>query len=312
MKIDRLLAMTVLLLNRKRVSAKEMAQYFEVSTKTVYRDMETLNQSGIPIVNYKGIMGGFEIMESYTLNRQLLTIDDLTALVSAVKGMNSALDDRKLANLLEKVKALLGKTGSINSEVKKSAITFDFNPWGQSGSARDKINALKQASETFLCVKINYLDREGAESERIIEPVKLIMKANLWYLQAYCQASKDFRMFRVSRIQQLQLLAESFIPREAPVLERYDWNPEWFKEAQQELTLLFQPKARYRVEETFPAGWMTELADGRIQVKGSFTVDEWFYGMLLSYGEQVKVEQPDDVAEELVRRAQKIMEQYSK
>ncbi|MEW9699532.1 helix-turn-helix transcriptional regulator [Paenibacillus sp. SI8] len=311
MKIDRLLAMIVLLLNRERVSAKELADRFEVSTKTIYRDMETLSQSGIPIMAHKGISGGFEIMEQYTINRQFLTLKEIAAIVAAVKGITSVLDDGSLATLLEKVMALLSKSDRLDGEIKGTGIIFDFNPWGQSALAREKINSLRQAIEKSLRVRIQYLNSNGTESERIIEPSNLILKGYLWYLQAYCTLRSDFRVFRLSRIQGLRMLTEHFVHREIPSLERYVWDSDWSKETEKEMLLHFHPKVRYRIEDTFPHERITMLEDGSIQVKGKFTDDEWFYGMLLSYGDYVKVEQPVSVAREVMHRAKKIIEQYS-
>ncbi|MCZ8522032.1 MULTISPECIES: helix-turn-helix transcriptional regulator [Paenibacillus] len=311
MKMDRLLAITILLLNRERISAKELADRFEVSTKTIYRDIDTLCQSGIPIAAHQGTAGGFEIMEQYTIGRQFLSLKEIAALIAAVQGAASALDDGMLEHLLEKVKALLRQSDRVDGESRGTGVIFDFNPWGQSAAARKKINTLKQAIESSLRVNIQYSNRDGSESERVIEPCNLILKGDLWYVQAYCTLKEDYRVFRLSRIQGLQLTTEHFAPREIPPLERYGWDSEWSKEKEQEMTLTFHPKVRYRVEDTYPADLIRILEDGSVQVKGKFIGDEWFYGNLLSYGDGVKVEQPLDVAKEIRRRAQKIMECYS-
>ncbi|SDF44843.1 Predicted DNA-binding transcriptional regulator YafY, contains an HTH and WYL domains [Fontibacillus panacisegetis] len=310
MKIDRLLAMTILLLNRERVSAKELADRFEVSTKTIYRDMETLNQSGIPIVAHQGTSGGFEIMEQYTITRQYLTLNEISAVVAAVKGMNTALDDSNLDTLLEKVKALLHRVDRVDGEPKGMGMIFDFNPWSQNAPAKEKINAFRQAIEKSLRVKILYMNRNGTESERVVEPVNLILKGYVWYLQAYCTLRGDFRVFRLNRIQELTLRSEPFVRRESPSLEQYVWDLEWSREIEQEMILTFHPKVRYRIEDSFPPAVITTQEDGSIQVKGRFPIDDWFYGMLLSYGDHVKVEQPDSVAKEIVRLAQKVIERY--
>ncbi|WP_426450346.1 helix-turn-helix transcriptional regulator [Paenibacillus sp. S-38] len=311
MKIDRLLAITVLLLNRERMSAKELADRFEVSTKTIYRDIDTLSQSGIPIAAHQGVSGGFEIMEHYTINRQFLSLKEIAALIAAVRGVTSAVDDGMLDHLLEKVKTLLRKSDRVDGNSRGTGMIFDFNPWGQSAAARDKINKLRQAIEKSHRVSIQYSNRDGSESERVIEPYHLILKGYLWYLQAYCTWKKDFRVFRLSRIQGLQLMAESFAPREAPAIDRYAWDAEWYKEKEQEMILTFHPKVRYRVEDTYPPALISILEDGSVQVKGKFIVDEWLYGNLLSYGDGVKVEQPVHAALEIRRRAQNILERYA-
>ncbi|OAB40128.1 helix-turn-helix transcriptional regulator [Paenibacillus glacialis] len=310
MKIDRLLAMTIVLLNRERVSAKELADRFEVSTKTIYRDMETLNQSGIPIVAHQGTSGGFEIMEQYTIARQFLTLNEINTMVSVVKGITGIVDDSKFASLLEKVKALLSKADTSNTEQSTTGIIFDFNPWGQSPAERDKVNILKQAIEEARKVRIQYLNMNGKESERVIEPSALILKGYVWYLHAYCTLRNDFRVFRLSRIHELKMLMEQGVRRETPTLDGYVWESEWSTDVKHEMILNFHQQVRYRILDSFDPETVTVLEDGSIQVKAEFVEDEWFYGMLLSYGEHVKVEQPTSVADEVVRRAQRIMERY--
>ncbi len=310
MKIDRLLAMTILLLNRERVSAKELADRFEVSTKTIYRDMETLNQSGIPIVAHQGTSGGFEIMEQYTIARQFLTLNEINTMVSVVKGITGIVDDSKFASLLEKVKALLSKADTIHAEKSTTGIIFDFNPWGQSPAERDKVNILKQSIEETRKVSIQYLNMNGKESERVIEPSALILKGYIWYLHAYCTLRNDFRVFRLSRIHELKMLMEQCTRRETPSLDGYVWEAEWSTDVKHEMILNFDRQVRHRIVDSFDPEMVTVLEDGSIQVMGEFAKDEWFYGMLLSYGEHVKVEQPANVAEEVVRRAQRIVERY--
>ncbi|MNI23483.1 hypothetical protein D3C73_770720 [compost metagenome] len=187
---------------------------------------------------------------------------------------------------------------------------FDFNPWGQSDRVKEKINIIRQAIEKSIRVNIQYMNRNGTESERVVEPANLILKGYVWYLQAYCTLRGDFRVFRLNRIQELALLNEPFVRVESPSLEQYVWDAEWSREIEQEMILTFHPKVRYRIEDSFSPAVITILEDGCIQVKGRFPIDDWFYGMLLSYGDHVKVEQPDSVAKEIVLRAQKVIERY--
>ncbi len=311
MKIDRLLAITVLLLNRQRISAKELADRFEVSVKTIYRDIDALGQAGIPVVAHKGASGGFEIMEEYTISRLLLSIKEMAAILAAIKGAASALDDGLLEHLFEKMEALIGKKEQSPSSYVKAGVVFDFSPWEQSSAAREKVHTIKQAIERSLPMRISYSNRAGAGSERIIEPYKLILKGQLWYVQAFCTLKNEFRVFRLSRMTSYHILDFPFVPRKPPQLDKYAWDSEWSNENEQELLLTFYPIVRSRIEDTYPPGYIAILDDGSIQVKGRFIVDEWFYGNLLSYGGAVKVEEPADVALELKRRAQQIVEQYS-
>jgi predicted DNA-binding transcriptional regulator YafY len=309
--MDRLLAMTVLLLNRGRLSAKELADRFEVSTKTIYRDMDTLSQAGIPIVAHQGTAGGFEMMEEFTISRQFLTLEEIQAIVAAVKGINSAMDDNKLDHLLEKVNAVLRKSDKLQSASQGEKYIFDFNPWGQGPDMRDKLNRLKQAIEEKRLLDFRYMNMNGNESERQAEPTALILKGNVWYLQAYCMLRGEFRIFRLSRIRDLTVSDIRFERREVPALDGYAWDETWNQVQEKWIMLNFSREVRYRVEDMFNADQVSVLSDGAVRVEGLFSDDEWFYGMLLSFGHYVKVEQPASVAEEIIRRAQRIMDRYT-
>ncbi|GGN94365.1 helix-turn-helix transcriptional regulator [Saccharibacillus kuerlensis] len=307
MKIDRLLAMTILLLNRKRISAAELAEKFEVSTKTVYRDIETLCRAGIPIVSHQGVSGGFEVMERYTIGRQMLSSGEIAALRTAVKGAATVLDDRTFTDLTDKVQALLGSGG----EASGPGVVFDFNPWGRSESVRGRVERLRSAVRESLRVEVRYLNMNGSESRRILEPSMLLMKGGIWYLQAYCLLREEFRIFRLSRMLELCETGEPFLPKPAPPLDTYEWSDDWDPAPRIEMSLRFQPEVRLRVTDEFDTALTEELADGSIRVKGLFAADDWFYGRMLSYGTGVIVESPREVAQEVVRRALGIVEAYT-
>lgn len=311
MKIDRLLAITVLLLNRGRVSAKELSERFEVSSKTIYRDMDALSQAGIPIVAYQGISGGFEIMEQFMIDRYWLSIEEMGALVTAVKGINLALEDKETDALLQKVNSLLQKaqSGSMRDK-REEQLIMDMNPWGQRSGIKDVMKLLRKAIEERRRVVIEYISSAGTSQHRIIEPVYLILKSSIWYVQAYCTMRKDFRVFRLSRIQHAELTQETFDPVAVPVLDHYQWDVSWSETSEVALILTFDLAARQRIADMFHPDEVKMLPDGSYQIEVMMKPDEWFYGMILSFGGLVKVESPDDVAQEVVRRAEQILRRY--
>ncbi|PJN50452.1 hypothetical protein PAEVO_54960 [Paenibacillus sp. GM2FR] len=311
MKIDRLLAITVLLLNRGRLSAKELADRFEVSSKTIYRDMDTLCLAGIPIVAHQGISGGFEIMEHYMIDKYWLSAEEMSALVTAVKGMSSALDDQQMGILLEKVKALLHRVEQgLDDEYRREPVIMDFQPWGQRQGLKPAVSLLKKAIQEKRRVVMEYIDAEGSAERRTIEPASLILKGNIWYVQAFCLEREDHRLFRLSRMQDLTMLSETYEPRLWPGEERLEWDSSWSSALEQETVLLFEAAARQRVADMFPPEQVTVNPDGSLRVHVLYKLDEWFYGMILSFGNQVLVEQPGEAAEEVKRRAQWIMQRY--
>lgn len=312
MKIDRLLAITVLLLNRGRVSAKELSERFEVSSKTIYRDMDTLNQAGIPIVAHQGISGGFEIMEQFMIDRYWLSIEEMESLVTAVKGINLALEDQETDALLQKVTSLLQKAqrGYIFQGKRDDRLVMDLNPWGQRGGIKETMKLLRLAINERRRTAIEYISSNGTSQRRIIEPASLILKGSIWYVQAYCTMRKDFRVFRLSRIQDAEMVEGTFEPQEIPKVEHFRWDESWSDTSTESLVLKFDPTARQRIADVFHPDEVTMLPDGSMQVEVVMKPDDWFYGMILSFGGQVKVESPGFVAQEVVRRAQQIMERY--
>ncbi len=312
MRIDRLLAMTVLLLSRGRVSAAELAERFEVSTKTIYRDMETLNQAGIPIVAHQGSTGGFEIMQQYTIHRQFLTLDEITSVVAAVKGIGTVLDDRAMGNLLGKVQSMLSKQDIRETEQKGARFVFDFNPWGQGVGARAKFDMLRQAAEESRLIQFRYSSINGKETERVAEPLTLILKGPLWYLYGYCRLREEFRVFRLTRMQDIRVISETVPRRPAPELkEQFRWEPQWSGGKAQHVVIHFSPKVRYRVLDVFDPTSVEILKDGSLKVSCPYLIDDWFYGLMLSFGADARIEQPAEAAAEIRRRAEKITALYT-
>lgn len=312
MKIERLLAMIVLLLNRGRISAKELAERFEVSTKTIYRDMDALCRAGIPIAAHQGTSGGFEMMDQYTISRQLLTMDEILSVITAVQGVKAALDDPMTERLLDKVESMIRYTGQ-GPEARSSDLFLDLHPWGQGTNAREKVKRIRQAIRERKKTDVLYVNMNGQNGRRILEPGRLILKGNVWYLQAYCTLRAEFRVFRISRMQDIKLLTDTFEPRELPLLNAYDWQPEWSAGgALSMVTLRFSPAVRHRVVDAFNPDRIITEEDGSLRVRGELYLDEWFYGMVLSYGDQVVIEEPEHAAAEVCRRARKMIEQYDK
>lgn len=145
----------------------------------------------------------------------------------------------------------------------------------------------------------------------MLEPAMLLMKGGIWYVQAYCLLRGEFRLFRLSRILELRDTQEPFMPKPAPSIDNYEWREHWDKTAPVEVSLRFDPDVRLRVTDQFDPSRLSELEDGGVRVTGSFVADEWFYGMLLSYGDRVRVESPREAADELLRRARQIVDAYA-
>ncbi|OZB92747.1 YafY family protein [Paenibacillus sp. XY044] len=311
MKVERLLGITMILLSRRRVNAQTLADKYEVSLRTIYRDLETINAAGIPIVSYAGTDGGYEIMEKYRIERQIVTLEDLKSILVALKGVQASLDDREMDDLLTKIKALVAKSEQDQMEEEGETLVFDTNLW-HGGGIKDKsvLVSLRQASKHRSVVSFLYTNTEGTAEQREVEPIGLAWKGYAWYLYAYCRTRQDYRTFRVSRLSGLKVHLEQF-PHRGVHMEELDarWGNQETGPAVS-LLLRFKPRLRVRVEEAFGIGNVETEEDGSLLVRASYPDNHWMYGMLLSYGPDLRVLEPDDVAERIRHMAEQTAGNY--
>jgi len=311
MRIDRLLAITVILLNRKRISAKELAERFEISVRTVYRDIEAINFAGIPIISYSGNNGGFGIIDTYKLDKHLLTLKDTTAILSALKGVNKTLGDQKIDSAIEKITNLVPKEKTDELEDNLNQMVIDIMPYGYQEKQKQLIQSFHNAIISRNLVEFDYRNVKNEYLRRTVEPITVILQGYTWYLHAYCTVKNDFRLFRFSRIKKDKVLTGQYFIRknkeytglEIPLTER---NKEI------DLVLEFSSSVRYRVEEYFDEKSITLLENGNLKVLVTFPEDEWIYSFLLGYGENVKIISPLHVKENLYEKTKKMLINFQK
>lgn len=308
LKVERLLAIVMMLLNKRRMSARELADHFEVSLRTVYRDLETINAAGIPIVAYPGTSGGYEIMENFTIDRQYLSADELVAVIAALKGVHSSTDDKQIGQLLEKIKALLA-TAPPGLAGDAHPVVYDFNPWGSSPAIEQKVARLREAIKSRQRTRIVYTKIQGEASNRIIEPVRLIIKGYVWYVYAFCRSKEAFRLFRLSRIAELELLPEHFAAHDCEV-ETLQWQDEWDQGEKVALVLQFSPRVHVRVRDMFDPQTIETAPNGEMTVRTTMVDDEWLTSMLLSYGDNVQVLAPDFIRKRIADSAKNMLAKY--
>ncbi|WP_276356112.1 helix-turn-helix transcriptional regulator [Cohnella caldifontis] len=310
LKVHRLLSIVMHLLNRKRMSGQELADLFEVSLRTIYRDLETINSAGIPIISYSGANGGYEIMEQYHIDRQIVTLEDLHSIMNALKGIRSSLDDPDLDTLIAKVGALMTKSEQSLLEDAGETLIFDTNIWRGGHVDQAMMAGLRQAARNRYAVQFRYTNAEGQDELRTVEPIGLAWKGYAWYLYAYCRMRDDYRSFRLTRIKQLVVTDERFMRREASL---EDLNARWGQQENEHeirMVLRFHPRARVRVEEYFPPEEIERDEDGYFIVRTQHAEDIWLYGTLLSYGTDVTVLEPKHLADNVKERARQIFNQY--
>lgn len=302
MQINRLIEITVILLNKNIVTAKELAEKFQVSTRTIYRDIEVLSSSGIPVYMSKGKGGGISLLEGYSINKTILSDSDKQSLIVALKTLQS-IKYPEVSSVIDKISFMFNK-GELENWVE-----IDFSRWGSNFNEGDKFTYIKNAILNNKLIKFSYVNSIASESKRIIEPMKLIYKGQAWYLYGYCRLKEDLRMFKISRIKDLELLNEGFIRREIDKIEVNNAQKENINLIK--LKLLFNKEALYRILDEFDSKDVVDKGNYTYEVSMELPESEWIYGYILSFGCNVEVLEPAYIRDVIVSRLEKMIKIYS-
>lgn len=306
MQEGRLFKIMYYLLDKGAATAPELAERFEVSVRTIYRDIDALSGAGIPVYTETGRSGGIRLLGDFVLNKTVLSEQERREVLGALQGL-SVVTGGYRRDTLEKLSALFRVPSSDWLEV-------DFSRWGDKPRDNERFELLRDAAIQNRCVRIFYAAAYGGGSERVICPLKLFYKAKAWYLKAYCRKKKDFRLFKLNRILSWTLLEEHFSPMEYPRIEDecnegaciQDTCVRETAEARGGVTLRFPQELAYRVYDEFDTGQVRTEADGSLTVTAPMPEDEWLIGYLLSFGAQVDIIAPVRLKEIVAARAKDI------
>lgn len=296
MQIYRLMGILVLLLQRERATAAQLARRFEVSPRTIRRDVEALCRAGIPVVTTQGRGGGLSLAPGYRLDPRLFTREELAVLSAGTRGVGSVLPEGR-------VQALLDKLGRFSPPGELAVDLSSFDPEGLSRL----VEGLTQAIRESRLVRFSYASPQGSGS-RLAEPCRLFYRLSAWYLLAYCRQKEDFRTFKLARITGLEVLEERFEPREIPpdklTFREYFAGEGWV------LRALFEPRAAWRLIEEYGESAFLPQPDGRLLLERKFVSWRNLLSWVLSFGEEVQVLEPPELKEELRRQGEKLAERY--
>ena len=316
MKIDRLLSIIVYLLNRDLVSARELAERYDVSVRTIQRDMETIDLAGIPVMTVQGPRGGYGIMDTYKMDRQFVTVDDLFYIITSLSSIGTSLTSRKIESTMEKMKSLLPARDEQGFDERHRKLFVDFSMLGGTGRDQDVLRAVESVVDRERLLKVKYTNTRLERTERVVEPMTIAFKWRSWYLFGFCRLKNDYRLFRLSRIKEPEILNERFRRREKSIDEYFADTGAWEAGKTIDLTLAFQASMRPLVEEFFTGSDMkTEVhtdEHGRFIVHTSMPEDGWVYGMILSYGNLVEVLFPPRARKLVQKMAADVQSIYEK
>lgn len=309
MRIDRMLGIIVLLLNRNKITAKELSRRFDVSVRTIYRDIEAICLAGIPIVSHPGSKGGLGIMENYRLNGQILSIDDMTSIISTLKNVNSTLGNNELETVSEKILSLIPKDKIDYVNKQSEELCFDLIPWSSREKNKDFIKLIQYAISERLLIRFIYRNNKGEALKRTVEPMTLVFKGYAWYLFAFCRGRSDFRLFKLTRMDIIEVLTEKFDRRNASYRDIIKSPPQPANLIV--IKLKFSSAARPKVEEYFEESIVNVLEDGSLIVSLTIPEDEWVYSTILGFGEYAEVLEPQYVRTIIKEKINKMSSVYN-
>ena len=310
MKIDRLISIIMILLDKKRIGAQELADMFEVSPRTIYRDIDAISMAGIPVRSISGVGGGFEIMQEYKVDKKFFSVDELSAILMGLSGLSDMINGNELVHVLTKVKSFIPTEREKEISFKVNQINIDLSQWVGNRNIQPYLKMIKSALQESRLLRFEYVANHGEKTEREIEPHQLVLKGSHWYLHGYCYIRNDFRLFRISRMSKLKILEETFVLREAqkPVLD----FTEILETMQTRITIRIHKSIMDRVLDYCSYDDFLPDGDEHYIVDFPFVENDYYYDVLLSFGNKCECLNPMHVREKMRSKICEIIAIYEK
>ncbi len=308
MKVDRLVSIIMILLDKKRIGAQELADMFEVSPRTIYRDIDAINMAGIPVRGASGVGGGFEIMQEYKVDKKVFSADDLSALLMGLSSLSGMIRGDELVHALAKVKSFIPADRAKEIELKVNQICIDLSPWMGNRNIQPYLETIQSALQENKLLSFEYIAHHGNKTARTAEPYQLVLKGNHWYLQGYCRIRNDFRLFRLSRMSNLQMKEEIFAPRDyqKPQLD-FDSILETM---QTKIKIRIHRSVMDRVLDFCTYEDFSPDGNEYYIVNFPFIDNEYHYDVLLSFGDKCECLEPLHIREKIKRKIHDIAAIY--
>lgn len=300
MQINRLFQIIYILLHKKTITAKELAERFEVSVRTIYRDIDTLSSAGIPIYASQGKGGGISLLDDYVLDKSVLSEREQNEILYALQGL-SITQAPETDKVLTKLNSLFNKN-------RTNWIEVDFSPWGSDEKKSSQFTIIKDAILSRRILEFNYYSSSGEKSFRRVEPVKLVFKVNAWYLQGFCLTKNTDRFFKITRMSDVQLTEELYsekILKESSDNNQIEKTQNWI-----EVCLKISAQGAYRVYDEFDENDIIKNNDDSFTITTSLPDNRWLIQYILSFGADIEVLAPQNIRDILRKELELIIRKY--
>lgn len=311
MKIDRLIGIISILLQNEKVTAPYLAEKFEVSRRTINRDIEAICQSGIPLVTEQGQNGGISIMSGYAIDRTALTSSEMDAILTGLQSLDSISGTKQYQRLMEKLS--IGTSQSIPQKdaptvIPGTGVYINLSSYYKN-SLSPKIELFKKAIQNHCQVSFFYFSSSKQTMQRLIDPYILIFSWSSWYVWGYCNLRNDFRLFKLNRMIDIKKADDLFVPRKEIPSPEYTMRQAYPQNLK--VKILFSSDVKWRIVDEFGPDFLPKNSDDKILVELS-VVDKYnLFTMLLTYGSKAELLEPVELREEFIAHLKEIEGRYS-
>lgn len=306
MKLERLLGIITYLLNRDVLSGKELAEKFEVSERTIQRDIESINMAGIPIVSLRGSNGGYKIMDHYRFSKQTASDHDLKILQSALIAWNSTHEQEMAKKTLEKVNSLVYSKDSISTSIDLSIVK-------ENKKLMSYLPIIEQSIQQKTRIEFSYTNASNEVKHHVIEPIQLKFKWYSWYLIGYHCEKQQYRVYKLCRINELNQLSSSFSTVHCNQTDYFELVMQNDTREMISLTLKIQRSSFVGFTEYFNTYTVISEDEETFTISTPIikTERKWF-AFVLSFGDSIEVLYPISIRDEIIHHSKKILNLYNK
>lgn len=305
MKTDRLYALTLYLLNHGKTSASELAKHFEVSVRTIQRDIDALCQAGVPICAFTGTNGGYEILQDFKMNNQLASEDEYACIATAINGLKTVTNNPVADDIYEKITAI--------SKNNNTGMILDFSVLREGDEKL--LQMLQSAVKNKRVVKFTYTNNSGETREYCVEPIAVVYKWYAWYMLAYNPAKQDYRTYKLVRMEAVRTTEDKFSKEHMSAEEILnDCNKSYQgKGISTKVRMRCRGNAVHRIKEYLNGQLIETFEDGTALMEIHVVENEqWWIGVVLSQGNEVEVIEPEHIKTRIIECAKAILFLYEK
>lgn len=308
MKVERLIAIIMLLLERETIATSELSKILEVSRRTIFRDIDALNIAGMPIMVTRGATGGVSLMKSYKVDKKLFTPKDIQSLMTSLQSYNQLLENKEITNTLAKLQSMTEKNDLLKQNISYQKFSVDLELNEGNRSLQSLLKIIETAMNERRYLLFNYIDKNGEGTTRKVEPYKVVFKESKWYLQAFSVERNDYRIFKFARMSEIQLAQETFTPRDFVSLPMDGSG--WITKEVVPVIIRIDKSLKDKVIERFGEENIIDIEGNKYIAKYPIADNEEGYNILLKFGRKCELIDPLSVRQNFKKYLMKIVEIY--